>query len=1382
VDAFFAPELEAALTQTATLSQRTADYVRADIACVSGLDSLLESITGLVRKLQDLRDFARVNSEGFRKTAKKLQKRTPHKKYDYLVETFLPSWGFFRCQHMSRALELCSVAAGMARRSKASLQAEMARALEGSPADRTSEEALALAKSALDLVSSRSVFEGGVTFAIASSERSLRTALRTENHERISYLLRTTGVPASTVLSLAAPLLHAMVRSGDVEAIRHLVAFGVPIDIPDVAERSPLEMAVRHRQVAVVELLLELGADPSAVSRSGPFQRRTPLHQAVLLGDAQCTDLLLRKTAERRGVICTLLALDRNGHSACYLAAASGHPRTLSVLLAWAARELVPGGQGEEAATMVLREWQMSRVETVVSLVPLGSGMPKAGEDMTVDVSAVWEKVWNTHGLLRRGGADGLFWSCVHAAAQAGSHDCVSLLLSSGGDKALHDAVGAACSTALHEASGRGHLRCVNRLLEAGASPAMMNAYCETPLHLAARSGRKAVVRCLLPHVPSWALRCRLDTSVLDIPNVLPAAHSLPELWVPVLHEAVEAASDECCKLLTAAGSDPEETDTLGWSALALALFGGQPKIVAVLREAARRNRLKREEAAAVSGCEPTADAALASAVGVHATVDEDGELEVLAGDSKAESEDKIEQGHSSLKVGEWELHVMLGGSGGGPKGSIPRPAISLRGAVGQAIPSRRLSVQVRPWEHHELQTHWTPTDGWAASTQVGGSEGAPSSEGGGFSVTLPLKKRTMSGPSRRGPLPRHDSTESVVSQSTVSSYIVPQLSAALTTQDELSDHSDDEGLNLDHGSNSSDSGSLERMASNVVPSPVLPSASAGSSAAMAVPLVTASVDEVWETASPMGDTELNTSNTIRSVRSRGPFELGVCVEVASGVGVHVGRAMFPPSLLLGLGGALPRPPSDVVSIFGASAVALALEGLCDPSQADDSAVSADVRSVMKILSKYPWGVSDGLTMEGEVTVPLIGPVQQPLGMVTLRYLFVRPYTPLPGIVPSSKSGAATRAYWRQTRVVGHRGAGADNAAEVLEPAGGKRWRTHVMENTVLSFVTAASLGAEYVEFDVQLSSDGVPVVYHDFSVKLPQGVRVPVSHLTAVDLTRLAPLTDADFRTLKAQPVATAAVPPPLAHGRSTPHVAGGGEAVRVEMDLSMQPPPTPLARRSARSHRTIEAMGLDPREHMERSSLYYGLRDSVASLAETFRRVPSSCGFNIEMKYPSEEQTRTELLVPPDRNTYVDRVLDCVFANAGSRGVIFSSFDPDVCLLLNRKQGTYPVFLLTEAGTEFDADPRRNSLREAIRFARSVGLFGIVSDSTPLLEAPVLVSAVRSAGLVLATYGRKNNQIEFVKLQQRLGVAAIIVDHVAHISRGLRSGPFEEQPPSSS
>lgn len=40
-----------------------------------------------------------------------------------------------------------------------------------------------------------------------------------------------------------------------------------------------------------------------------------------------------------------------------------------------------------------------------------------------------------------------------------------------------------------------------------------------------------------------------------------------------------------------------------------------------------------------------------------------------------------------------------------------------------------------------------------------------------------------------------------------------------------------------------------------------------------------------------------------------------------------------------------------------------------------------------------------------------------------------------------------------------------------------------VRENTIASLKKAASFGADFVEFDVQLSKDLVPVIYHDFHV-----------------------------------------------------------------------------------------------------------------------------------------------------------------------------------------------------------------------------------------------------------------------------------------------------------
>jgi glycerophosphoryl diester phosphodiesterase len=58
---------------------------------------------------------------------------------------------------------------------------------------------------------------------------------------------------------------------------------------------------------------------------------------------------------------------------------------------------------------------------------------------------------------------------------------------------------------------------------------------------------------------------------------------------------------------------------------------------------------------------------------------------------------------------------------------------------------------------------------------------------------------------------------------------------------------------------------------------------------------------------------------------------------------------------------------------------------------------------------------------------------------------------------------------------------------------------------------------------------------------------------------------------------------------------------------------------------------------------------------------------------------------------------------------------------------------------------------------------LLGICSNVTPILSAPTLINAIKSAGLLLATFGRENNEIENVVLQKKYGVDAIISDYMA-------------------
>ena len=112
-------------------------------------------------------------------------------------------------------------------------------------------------------------------------------------------------------------------------------------------------------------------------------------------------------------------------------------------------------------------------------------------------------------------------------------------------------------------------------------------------------------------------------------------------------------------------------------------------------------------------------------------------------------------------------------------------------------------------------------------------------------------------------------------------------------------------------------------------------------------------------------------------------------------------------------------------------------------------------------------------------------------------------------------------------------------------------------------------------------------------------------------------------------------------------------------------------------------------------------------------------SLGFNIEIKYPLEEDQISNKLQSWEMNEFVDKTLDVIFQHAGDRKIVFSCFHPDMCRVLSLKQPCYPVLFLTTSGhLDVFADARAMSLRAAVRFATSSNLLGIVAKSHALVS----------------------------------------------------------------
>jgi glycerophosphodiester phosphodiesterase len=391
---------------------------------------------------------------------------------------------------------------------------------------------------------------------------------------------------------------------------------------------------------------------------------------------------------------------------------------------------------------------------------------------------------------------------------------------------------------------------------------------------------------------------------------------------------------------------------------------------------------------------------------------------------------------------------------------------------------------------------------------------------------------------------------------------------------------------------------------------------------------------------------------------------------------------------------------------------------------------------------------SNRMLLQGDLSVPMVAADTLDLiGTINFNFLVITPFQH-PNMAISED-----QTYWRSTStmVIGHRGLGKNMASKTSLQLG---------ENTIQSFITAANLGASYVEFDVQLTKDHVPVIYHDFLVS-ETGADVPVHSLT---LEQFLHVND------EGTPRATSRAQSPSPGGDSNSNSSSGDEVSKYRPQRSYSLGGADNNRRT------------DMRERMKHTRDFKekGFKGNVrgefiqspfATLEEMFHKIPLDVGFNIEMKYPMLFETEAEGMdsYAVELNSYVDTILRLVYDMNQKRNIIFSSFNPDVCLLLSFKQPSIPVLFLTDAGASEVGDIRASSVQEAVRFASRWKLLGIVAAADPLVLCPRLIRVVKESGLVCVSYGSLNNDIHNSKLQAQEGIDAVIVDSVLKVRKGL-------------
>ncbi|KAH8271500.1 hypothetical protein KR018_001616 [Drosophila ironensis] len=352
---------------------------------------------------------------------------------------------------------------------------------------------------------------------------------------------------------------------------------------------------------------------------------------------------------------------------------------------------------------------------------------------------------------------------------------------------------------------------------------------------------------------------------------------------------------------------------------------------------------------------------------------------------------------------------------------------------------------------------------------------------------------------------------------------------------------------------------------------------------------------------------------------------------------------------------------------------------------------------------------------EGSLNVHLISPLwQRVVGQLRLGFLHIRPMES-DGFDLRTSFANYWRANWTALEI-GHRGLGksltvTSNAAPLIE-------------NTVASMLASMELGADLVEFDVQLTSDLVAIIHHDFAIRVCIDSKTPTSR---DDLTEVL-LKDITYEQLK----------------ELKTYQVVGNKIVEYPAHNNVEPPELRL----------------------------------FPTLQDFFERVNQSVGFDIEIKWPQQladgsfesEQTL-------DKNLFVDRILAVVRQYGCGRLNVIKSFDADICSLLRFKQHMYPVLFLTSSKENVYTDPRTSTVAQSVNFAQAFDLGGIAPNAVFVKTDPQLAQRSLEQVPIVLLWGSDLKDRDSINWFLRQGPTGVIYDRLDLWMGANRTSAFEAE-----
>ena len=352
----------------------------------------------------------------------------------------------------------------------------------------------------------------------------------------------------------------------------------------------------------------------------------------------------------------------------------------------------------------------------------------------------------------------------------------------------------------------------------------------------------------------------------------------------------------------------------------------------------------------------------------------------------------------------------------------------------------------------------------------------------------------------------------------------------------------------------------------------------------------------------------------------------------------------------------------------------------------------------------------------------------RPIGSMSFDYLIVKPY------YSYEFNMEKNLANWNKKhfgQLIGHRGCGKSF------------WLNDdiLRESTIDSFRTAFKHGADMVEFDVQLTKDGVPVLYHDFQLYISSNEAIDIERYDVMHLQ----LTPNEISALKPfwQNVDDGLLSIPLSKF-----------TIEQLQRVRVYEPPVP------------------PDNLVNPCQGQIKHNKPFTTLQEVLKVIDNKLGFFVELKWPQKFRngsTQEHFIQDIDKNEFVDAILNDLLRAEAHRRIILLSYDCDICSLLRLKQNRYPVvYMIHDILTDPEyvyRDPRGKTIDTGIYFAKAMQLLGISANCDNIFSLPGKVANTHERDLNFFTWGEQLRSEESRRFLQKLDVDGLVCDRLNYV-----------------